>query len=113
MTYVRRSQSSEIEEHPLPRRSSPQSQQTKFEPTIVETSKVYFVEEVEEVEEVAPVEADQAIETVEIADEPAVEKVSSAKTETVEASLPAAVDSELEKVVKPASTSSRSTKRKG
>ena len=110
MTYVRRSQSSEIEEHPLPRRSSPQSQQTKFEPTIVETSKVYFVEEVEEV---APVKADQAIETVEIADEPAVEKVSSAKTETVEASLPAAVDSELEKVVKPTSTSSRSTKRKG
>lgn len=105
MTYVRRSQSLSVEEHPLPRRSSQPAQQTKIEPVVVSTSEVYFVADL--AEPVATSVDVNVVESLEVKDS------TSDPFENEEAALHANVENEIAEVVKTASTSTKSTKRKG
>lgn len=108
MTYTRRSHQATAEVNPLPRKTSqPTVSQSEFNPSVVTTSKVYFVSDV--VESVAT-----SVEVaVNVVDPSAVNSNSSTPFDDEEVSLPAIAENEIEETVKPASTSPRSSKRKG
>jgi hypothetical protein len=110
MTYVRRSHQATAEVNPLPRKTSQSTVlQSEFKPSVVTTSEVYFVTDVvESVETSVDVEVE-----VNVVEPSAAKSNSSTPFDDEEVSLPAIAENEIDETVKPASTSSRSSKRKG
>ena len=110
MTYVRRSQQATAEANPLPRKTSqPVVSQSEFKTTVVTTSEVYFVEEVFE-----SVTTSVDVEVVtNVVDLSTFESSNSSPFDDEDVSVTAITDNKIEETVKPASTSSRSSKRKG